>query len=108
MDLETVTGIYRTIGASQWIDLRQDLVDVAIRDARARVDWLLADPAKQQEMGHDRTVTHNALIVACDILARNMAKSGEDASWRQVLGDDRKRIGDFACYLHCLLGLKAR
>ncbi len=37
-----------------------------------------------------------------------MAKAGEDVAWRTVLGEDRKNIGDFACYLHCILGLRSR
>ncbi|MFZ1641935.1 MAG: hypothetical protein WAV07_11025 [Candidatus Contendobacter sp.] len=32
---------------------------------------------------------------------------GETIGWRALLGDDRKNIGDFACYLHCLLGVKS-
>ncbi|MGC8624401.1 MAG: hypothetical protein ACP5VQ_03945 [Phycisphaerae bacterium] len=56
----------------------------------------------------DRNCAHNAFIDACNILARNMAKVGEDATWRQTLGDERKTIGDLACYIHCFLGLAAR
>jgi len=37
-----------------------------------------------------------------------MGKAGEDNSWRMKLGDDRKDLGDFACYLHCLLGILSR
>lgn len=36
-----------------------------------------------------------------------MKKQGEDASWWEQLGQNRQRIGDFACYIHCILGLKA-
>ena len=89
-------------------DLKEDLVDAAIRYARLRVDWVLADPEKQASIESDRSASHNAFIVTCDILNRNMAKHGEDASWRETLGEDRKRIGDFACFLHCRLGISAR
>jgi len=58
-------------------------------------------------MERHRTATHDTLIDACDILSRNMKKSGEDASWRALL-KERKEIGDFACYIHCVLGLAAR
>ena len=37
-----------------------------------------------------------------------MAKVGEDIEWRREVGDDRKTIGDFACLLHCVLGIQAR
>jgi hypothetical protein len=36
-----------------------------------------------------------------------MIKNGEHASWRKELGDDRKVIGDFACYISYVLSLKA-
>ncbi len=53
-------------------------------------------------------IAHNTLIDNCNILSRNMAKKSGDVSWREVLGDDRREIGDFACYLHCILGLSAK
>ncbi len=37
-----------------------------------------------------------------------MIKSNEDANWRMELGNDRKEIGDFACYVQCFLGLTSR
>ena len=80
----------------------------ATRYARVRVDWERSSPDVRRDMDDERTRSHNTFIDSCNILSRNMAKIGEDNSWRQLLGDDRKTIGDFACYLHCLLGLKAR
>ncbi len=35
-------------------------------------------------------------------------KDGETIEWRAALGDDRKVIGDFACYVVLLVGLSAR
>jgi hypothetical protein len=37
-----------------------------------------------------------------------MAKAGLDNEWRRLLGDDRKVIGDFACFLVAHLGVLAR
>jgi hypothetical protein len=37
-----------------------------------------------------------------------MIKIGEDASWRKILGNDRIAIGDFACFINLILGIKAR
>ena len=108
MDYTLAVQIWGQIKSTMLTDLKQDLIDGAVRYARIRVDWLLAPPENQQSIGHDRSACHNAFIVACDILSRNMAKQGEDATWRKTLGEDRKRIGDFACYLHCRLGISAR
>jgi hypothetical protein len=79
-----------------------------VRYARIRTDWRLSDPETRRSMDATRTAAHNALIDACNILSRNMAQHGESIAWRKRLGDDRKVIGDFACHLHCLLGLEAR
>jgi hypothetical protein len=108
MDQATILRIWQQIKGSSLDYLRDPLVDSAVRYAEMRVCWLLADPQRQADLGADRTRCHNALIGMCDAMARNMAKQGEDASWREELGDDRKRIGDFACHLHCILGLSAR
>jgi hypothetical protein len=108
MDYELAMQIWRQVNSTALTDLRQELIDAAVRYARLRVDWLLADTEKQISVGSDRSLSHNALIISCDILGRNMARAGEDASWRKTLGDDRKRIGDFACFLHCRLGISAR
>jgi len=54
-----------------------------------------------------RTAAHNALIDACNIMSRNMCETDEGIEWRRELGDERKRIGDFACWLHALLGIAA-
>lgn len=90
------------------LELRQDFLEKAVRYARIRTDWELAGPSRRQEMDQSRTLTHNGLIDACNILSRAMAKQGYDASWREQLGGDRKTLGDFACFVHCFLGLAGR
>ena len=37
-----------------------------------------------------------------------MARVGEDNAWRESLGEERKNIGDFACYVHCFVSLAGR
>lgn len=108
MDYETAADIWHQLQKSHLIDLREALVDVAVRYARMRADYYLADVEERRELDSARTLCHNALISSCDVLARNMAQNGENASWRQRLGNDRKVIGDFACHLHAVLGIAAR
>ena len=73
-----------------------------------RSEWHFADLESQKDLNEERTQAHNALISNCDMLARNMKKAEEDDSWRIKLGTDRKRIGDFACLVHALIGIEAR
>lgn len=108
MDYQNAITLWQQIRSSRLDALRRDFVELAVRYARLRVDYLLAASESQRLLDQDRTACHNALIASCDILARNMAKSNEDASWRVQLGDERKTIGDFACHLHAILGISAR
>jgi len=98
MDYETAKTVYKQI-----IDTKQsaeytELIATAVTYARTRVDYLLANAEKRRWLGSDRTAVHNVFILACNNLAQAMGEHGEDVSWRSALGQDRKVIGDFACY----------
>jgi hypothetical protein len=101
-------NILQQLKSSSHFSLADSLVRSAIRYARLRVDWYLLSAPERINTDKERTIAHNAFISACDILSRNMIKSNEDASWRKRIGDDRKDIGDFACWIHLIYGLKAR
>jgi hypothetical protein len=90
------------------ITLEKEIVEAAVRYARMRTDWAIQDPDQRKEADAYRTIAHNRFIDACNILSRTMRKRGKDISWRARLGQDRGEIGDFACYIHCILGLSAR
>lgn len=113
MNYDTATELYRQLPqlpneSPLLLDLREDLVARAVRYARLRTDWELADMEGRQNIDETRRLAHNAFIDACNILARAMAKAELDTSWRRQLGEDRRTIGDFACFVHCILGLEAR
>lgn len=80
----------------------------AVEYARARVDWILADPVARRRMDAARSGAHDRLILACDELASACASHQRDSSWREAVGADRRAIGDFACLVHAWLGLWAR
>lgn len=80
----------------------------AVRYAGARTAYGLAAHAEQQLMGADRTRLHNRLLDAVEELSADMQRRGASTEWRSRLGDDRKRIGDFACFLHAIVGINAR
>jgi len=108
MNIIEVQTIYENFINSQHKQLVSSLLKLAIRYARLRVDWLMADIENRNAMEQERTAAHNAFISSCDIVSRNMLKTGEDAFWRKQIGADRKDIGDFACLLHAVMGLRAR
>jgi len=108
MNTQTAESIFEAINSSNFINLKNDLVDLAIDYARIRTDYYLLSQEERMEKETLRTRAHNAFIESCDILSRNMAKNGESVEWRIALGEERKYIGDFACYIHLFLGLRVR
>ena len=101
-------NFYKAIENSNQADLRKSFYKNAVRYAKLRADWFLVDREQRELMHEERRSAHNVFIDACNILSRNMIKNGEDASWRKELGDDRKIIGDFACYVNFILSIKTR
>ncbi len=88
--------------------LRRQWLEAAVRYAEIRVTWLMADTPGQRAMDPARSAAHNVFIDACNILSRAMGEVGESNRWRAEIGLERKEIGDFACLLHSVLGIRAR
>lgn len=98
-------------GDAEAQEIYKNLVAVATKYAGIRAEWRLWDRITRIEHDDRRTSCHNSLIVKIDMLARYVKSRGKEATWRDVLGyekDDRKTIGDFACYLVFVNSLNAR
>ncbi len=108
MDWGKATEIASALGGSRLLAPRLELFRKAVVYANLRARWQLAAPGERLAMDGERAGAHDAFIEACDLMARAMAAEREDTAWRRELGGDRKEIGDFACYLHLILGLVAR
>ena len=107
MNHDAAIAIFQSIQTIE-AELKHDLVLCAVRYARSRADWRLADPRDRGEMDSARTAAHNVLIDDANILSRAMVKADEEVTWRRKLGDDRREIGDWACHVHARLGIEAR
>ena len=99
---------YDQINKTSLVSLKRSLFQLATDYATIRSRWSLMDRQQRNQIDPGRTMAHNALIDSVNILSRNMIKQEEDNSWRAILGDDRKVIGDFACYVALFLALEAR
>ena len=97
-----------TRGRRDLESFKQEMLWAAVRYAKTRSEWTLLDREEKNRKDPARTIEHNCLIDACDILARAIRRQGLPAAWRDRLGPDRKEIGDFACLLSAILGLRAR
>ena len=74
--------------------------------ADLRAHWKITP--KPQRNNDQRTVKHDNVIASLDQLAECMKEQNLNADWREELGNQRKRIGDFACYVSLIYGLSAR
>ena len=108
MKLKEAESIFSQIKSSKLTDLLNKLIQSGIMYARIRVDYHLLPIDEKTKMEEERTIAHNAFISSCDILARNMAKQGEDNFWRGLIGIDRKEIWDIACWIHLIIRLIRR
>ncbi|MCI0541951.1 MAG: hypothetical protein L0Z50_42690 [Verrucomicrobiales bacterium] len=108
MNSHTGQQVFERIDATQLNDLKRDLFRAAQRYTAMRIEWRLANPDERHQLDAGRTRAHDSLIDSFKILSREQAKRGEDNSWRKLLGDDRKEIGDTAGYLVLFLALSAR
>ena len=73
-----------------------------------RNNWELMSREEKMDADARRTSNHDAFITSVNILARIAEKEGVDNSWREMLGDARKRIGDFACFVSYITGISNR
>ena len=108
MDLTGAQKIFDTLQSSKHTQLFNTLMERAVIYSRIRVDWYYAALDEQLDLDYDRTVAHDEFISSCAMLSQKMKETGEDAKWRFVIGKDRKSIGDFACLLHAVIGIRAR
>ena len=113
LTFEEMLSLYRQMAAETGCDetaadLYKDLLAAAVKYSESRSHWPLWGREKKLEEDSVRTSRHNQVIDCFNILARHLGKQGSPAAWRDVLGSDRKRIGDFACFLIFIESLNAR
>lgn len=109
--LEIYTGMMESIEASACDD-KEELwsmyLEMALKYTTIRCNWETMTREDMIEADAGRTTTHNTLISRTDMLARNLGKDGTDVSWREKLGSQRTRIGDFACFVVYMTGISNR
>lgn len=99
---------YDDVASSSLETLRNSIYQKALRYCIIRNEWILMEPSDRLENDLERTILHNSFIDALNIMSRNMSQNGEDNKWRMLLGNDRKILGDFACFIVYMNGVKAR
>lgn len=108
MNYSLAKNLFEDIRSSSLHDMVLNLIRAAARYSGLRNNWYLASTEEKIDLDDERKIAHEAFIGWCDIMARNMREKGENFSWRSKLGNDRKLIGDFACYISLFVSLEAR
>lgn len=96
------------------IELYNELLETSLEYANMRSKWYLMDADKRAEQDRLRTSYHDSVITHINMLYRYLKKNEKNVEWRDVLGYEeeniynRKRIGDFGCYLAFVTALLAR
>jgi len=108
MDCTKFQSLLDQVNSSSLRKLKLDLYNSAVIYHQYRTDWYFANDEERILMDAPRRIAHIVFIDCCNILSRNMLKNGEDASWRTELSNDRKIIGDFACFISFSIGVMAR
>lgn len=85
-----------------------EFIDRAARYTYIRNQWETMSTEEKMAADDGRTQAHNVVITALNTLARIVEREGGDASWWLKLGDHRKRIGDFACFVSYITGISNR
>lgn len=96
------------------LELYDELAKASAKYAEFRGNWLLMTREEKNLRDESRTSCHNSLIVKFNQLARYLKMQGKQAGWRDELGyeeedpNNRKRIGDFGCWIAFVNSVNAR
>ena len=86
----------------------EDFLRKSCRYASIRTQWEFWSREERIDNDSGRTIRHNAVIDSINILARLLRSDGIETPWREQLGNERKRIGDFACFAAYIVGINNR
>lgn len=84
------------------------MLERAEKYAAYRAVWLDRNLQERMEMDEERSRAHDLFIKAKDALSTYMYEQKLGNDWDDFLGEERKRVGDFACYLVYLRSILAR
>ena len=96
------------------VELYKSLSAKASRYSGFRSEWVTLSKEQKMDIDSSRTSCHDAMIIEFNKLARYLRSVGREAEWRDNLGEEkddpynRKKIGDFGCFIAFINALNAR
>lgn len=85
-----------------------DFITSCLEYAEIRSTWLFLSREEKLEKDTLRTAIHNTVLRNLSILKRIFEIKNKNIAWYNRFNDDRKRIGDFACYISYIHSLTSR
>jgi len=91
-----------------FFDLREDLNWASLRYSNLRFKWYVSDIDKKKDLDQERTASHNSLISCWNALCRYMNNQNIELNSKALFPNDRKNIGDLACFFCAIIGIMSR
>jgi hypothetical protein len=93
--------------------IHEQLVSLAADYLGLRVAWGVGDVEKRLKIDEARSRAHDAFLTLLNAATRRAAGNGHSLEWRNPFSllsesEERKSLGDFACYLAFYAALVAR
>lgn len=114
LSVEEAEKIYCAIISQKIADDREfqqlfaGMQERAVSYAGYRAKWITLSQQEKMEIDEARSRHHDLFIKAKNDLVKYMYRNKMNIDWDDELGEDRKRIGDFACYMVFVMSLHAR
>ena len=118
LSFETAGKIYSElvglveIGGPELQKYWSDFLHAAVTYAARRASWLLLSREQKVATDDQRTAEHDAVLYSIAVIRGTIAQQGLPLDWYHRLIFDnvqeRKRVGDFACYVAYIYGVNAR
>ncbi|MBR6308589.1 MAG: hypothetical protein IKR39_08275 [Lachnospiraceae bacterium] len=115
LKIEDAMDIYRRLAeciskckVEDKMDFWNDFLKRAAKYTNVRNEWEHLTLEEKVATDHSRSCVHDGFIMSVNVLARLAEEEGLDTSWREDLGSDRKRIGDFGCFVTYITGISNR
>jgi hypothetical protein len=89
-------------------EIWEELLKNIFKYMEYRCKWGIFSREERMEKDSIRTMNHDAVIDSFNQLSRFMKKKHPESSWREQLGEDRRRIGDFAMYIAYIYAINGR
>jgi len=108
LDYQTALKAFTTVQNSKLGETRKSLYKAAVHYATIRAEWEFLDNEDRMDQDPGRTATHNRFIDCCNTFVREQSRIGVDNTWYSTINHDLQLISDWACYLHCFIGIDNR